>query len=228
MSVMCSTKQSAGLAFAAAAAMFSVHAVAQQQIDLRTQLQEQTSVHSPESDPLQPIRIDDLNRVDDSIHDISPLRRSLRELPRGLSVPSGFHDVYAVPGHPGWFMRANGGLYAVFRESIYYNSNPEIPHGAVFHIGPPVFIEDVFVFPDPAREFHSLRSGLVVPQSAPEPAHEDGPRRSIVQRPLASVPMTPRTRNVRMEAAAPASIIQNRGYRMWRLRELMKRAAESG
>ena len=86
--------------------------------------------HDLQNDQLQPI--------DEGIADIGPLGTSLRQLQSGLNQPTGFANVYAVPGHPNLLMRVDGGLYAVFDQSIYSKSGPVIPNNTVFHIGPPM------------------------------------------------------------------------------------------
>src|SRR5205814_2404538 len=60
-----------------------------------------------------------LEPVDQAVEDINPLSMSLRHMQFDLRQPAGFEQVYAVPGHPDLLMRANGGLFAVFPQSVY-------------------------------------------------------------------------------------------------------------
>lgn len=175
----------------------------------------------------QPIRIDQLNRLDPGIGDVSPLRRSLRQLPTGLRMPTNFSDIYAVPGRPGWFMRANGGLWAVFPQSIYEEHGPIIPHGTVFHIGTPVFQKDQRVSPDPARDaYFGTRTAPAPAKSATDVSGKQPVfRPNIRQRALAEGPPQRRNRLVARNPKLGPSIIRDRIYRRVRLRELMRRAA---
>ena len=175
-------------------------------------------------DPSQPVWLNDLNRLDDSIDDVNALRTSLRNLPMGLRIPLGFSDVYEVPGRPGWRMRANGGLYAVFRESIYLMGDPLIPNGAVFHIGPPVFHDEVFVAPDPSAAFVSGRE-LPAPDKGPAESGEGAHEPTVRQRPLGSPDVMQHIRNVQPNPTAP-SIVRDRTYRSQRIRALLRRAAQ--
>jgi len=79
--------------------------------------------------------------VDARVADVSPLARSLRVESPGLGIPSGFSAVYRVPGDPDGLMRVNGGLTALFPQSVYqttsYGSFPVIPAATVFRIGTP-------------------------------------------------------------------------------------------
>ena len=77
--------------------------------------------------------------LDPRVADVSPLGRSLRVESPGLEIPSGFSAVYRVPGDGGGMMRINGGLKAIFPQSVYqstpYGSFPEIPAATIFQIG---------------------------------------------------------------------------------------------
>lgn len=95
-----------------------------------------------------------LARVDPNREDISPLRTSFRVLQPDLRAPSGFDQVYRVPGsttgvrvprgierpQPDRFARVSGGLAAVFPASEYIQDRKGrvrtmIPAGTVFYIG---------------------------------------------------------------------------------------------
>lgn len=86
--------------------------------------------------PLEVRRID-LQVVEATIGDLGALDLSLRQVPAGLRLPTGYDQVYA--GNEGGFWRANGGLVARFDQSIYmstkYGPVPDIPASTVFIIG---------------------------------------------------------------------------------------------
>src|SRR6185503_15575203 len=79
---------------------------------------------------------------DQTVEDVNPLSTSLRQMHSDLRQPTGFQNVYHVPGHDDLLMRVNGGIYAVFPESEYTVNRkgktvPVIPAGTVFYIGLP-------------------------------------------------------------------------------------------
>jgi hypothetical protein len=84
-----------------------------------------------------------LERIDPSYGDVSPLGESLRDVNMrvDLRTPFGFNDVYRVPGREDLLMRANGGMYAIFPQSVYVPSErgmaATVPPGTVFSIGIP-------------------------------------------------------------------------------------------
>ncbi len=93
--------------------------------------------HIPGTPPL-------LERVDPTIGDVSPLGESLREvnMQADLRVPTGFQNVYRVPGRSDLLMRASGGIYAIFPQSAYVPTEKGdmaaiVPPGTVFSIGMP-------------------------------------------------------------------------------------------
>jgi len=93
--------------------------------------------HIPGAPPL-------LERVDPTIADISPLSESLREvnMQADLRLPTGFQNVYRVPGRADLLMRASGGIYAIFPQSAYVPTEKGdmaaiVPPGTVFSIGMP-------------------------------------------------------------------------------------------
>ena len=97
------------------------------------------SVGSPvvsDYDPLEVRRID-LHAVEQSISDRGPLDASLRWVPSGLQLPTGYDQVYRRDG--GGFWRADGGLVAAFNQSVYIPTRGglavEIPASTVFVIG---------------------------------------------------------------------------------------------
>ncbi|MAJ47978.1 MAG: hypothetical protein CBC35_12045 [Planctomycetes bacterium TMED75] len=86
----------------------------------------------------------DFEPVEASVADVSVLSTSLRVEERGLDPGTGFTQVYQVPGVPGAHFRANGGLFAVFDQSVYLSWNgmnfPEVPPSTTFYIGAPEFL----------------------------------------------------------------------------------------
>jgi len=80
-----------------------------------------------------------LEPVDQTVEDTGVLSTSLRHQISGLRHPAGFTSVYRVPGRDDLLMRADGGLYAVFPQSIYLNQKAGLtavmPPNTVFHMG---------------------------------------------------------------------------------------------
>ena len=97
------------------------------------------SVGSPvvsDFDPLEVKRID-LHAVEQSISDRGALDASLRWIPSGLQLPTGYDQVYRR--EDGGFWRADGGLVAAFSQSVYVPTRSglavEIPASTLFVIG---------------------------------------------------------------------------------------------
>ena len=82
--------------------------------------------------------------VEASVADVSVLATSLRIEDPGLAPGTGFKQVYQVPGSTSAHFRANGGLFAVFDQSVYLSWNgfsfPEVPPSTTFYIGAPDFL----------------------------------------------------------------------------------------
>lgn len=84
-----------------------------------------------------------LQRVESRVVDVSPLAEGLREInmQADFRAPVGFMNVYRVPGRDDLYMRASGGVYAVFPQSVYIltdrGMNTPVPPGTVFSIGMP-------------------------------------------------------------------------------------------
>ena len=82
--------------------------------------------------------------VEASVADVSVLATSLRIEDPGLAPGTGFKQVYQVPGSTSAHFRANGGLFAVFDQSVYLSWNgfsfPEVPPSTTFYIGTPDFL----------------------------------------------------------------------------------------
>jgi hypothetical protein len=84
-----------------------------------------------------------LTPVDPGVGDYHPLSVSLRVIDPGLQVPTGFEQVYRVPGRADRFMRIQGGVYAAFPASVYDEEQgrllARVPPDTVFYIGEPAF-----------------------------------------------------------------------------------------
>lgn len=91
-----------------------------------------------------------LKPVDQTVGDVGPLEMSLRNISQGIEMPMGFFKVYETPVSPEnmksstgiperRFMRANGGLVALYNRSQYTPTEegiiPEIPDSTVWVIG---------------------------------------------------------------------------------------------
>ncbi len=172
---------------------------------------------------------DNLEPVEQAVGDINPLSRSLREIHVGLGQPGDFEQVYRVPGTDR-LMRIQGGLYAVFRQSDYAQTEagafPIVSADTVFHIGPPpaLFMTGVSEEAGAAREFEGRIDALPL-AIAPIPpvrlaAADNGSRRLATSSPRSEPPReaTP---------SARATIVSDPGYRAARLRMLMRQAAIS-
>lgn len=80
-----------------------------------------------------------LTPVEQGVADVDAIATSLRRIELGLQEPRGFEGLYLVPGRSDLFMRADGGLYAVFPQSVYGNYKgkalPLVPNDTTFYIG---------------------------------------------------------------------------------------------
>ncbi len=83
--------------------------------------------------------VEEFEPVDAGVGDINSIQMSLRDLQTDLQQPFDFQQVYHVPGRDDLLMRVHGGLFAVFPQSYYTNSEwgpmPQIPPGTIFQIG---------------------------------------------------------------------------------------------
>jgi len=87
-----------------------------------------------------------LEPIDQTIADVSVLSMSLRKIEPGLRQPNDFSRVFRIPGKHDMFMRQQGGLYAVFPESVYGvdkkgNVQAVIPNDTMFYIGRPPMLD---------------------------------------------------------------------------------------
>ena len=181
----------------------------------------------------------DLKPLDQTVEDISPLSRSLRQIERGLREPSAFDQVYRVPDRDDLLMRIEGGIYAVFPQSMYTQGEngtlPLIPAGTVFHIGYPDLERlgrvDASTRQVEGRVGDDPYDGRINLRVDPRRGRQAGVRRTMLgtstvpfrglgrQRPE-RVPQTAR------QSIAP-TIVTDAGYRADRIRDLMQSAAKA-
>jgi hypothetical protein len=81
-----------------------------------------------------------LKPVDPGVADVGPLSGAGRVLPKDLRQPANFDRVYEVElDGKRYFVRAHGGVYAVFPRSDYVQTRrgvaPIVPAGTVYHLG---------------------------------------------------------------------------------------------
>jgi hypothetical protein len=81
-----------------------------------------------------------LRPVDPGVADVDPLGTTGRVLPTDLRQPANFDRVYEVElDGKRFFVRAHGGVYAVFPRSDYVQTRggvvPIVPAGTVYHLG---------------------------------------------------------------------------------------------
>ncbi|MBY0112162.1 MAG: hypothetical protein K2Y21_05030 [Phycisphaerales bacterium] len=81
-----------------------------------------------------------LKPVEPGVGDVGPLSGSGRVMPKDLRQPANFDRVYEVEmDGKKYFVRAHGGVYAVFPRSDYVQTRhgvvPIVPAGTTFHLG---------------------------------------------------------------------------------------------
>ncbi|MHC5003696.1 MAG: hypothetical protein ACYTJ0_11285 [Planctomycetota bacterium] len=190
---------------------------------------------APQEDPglkrvNAPIR--PLEPVDQMIADRSVLSTSLRVREAGLQEPSGFSSLYRLTDPEGQelLMRADGGLYAVFPQSVYAPTRrglvPVIPAGTRFYIGPPPTdpadlagtpdrgARRAMVEPIDFREQHTGRFESRIPGVEPGVRVPAGDRRNPVAR-------------SGLARRGGMTIATDERYRLERLRALLERATRS-
>lgn len=90
-----------------------------------------------QTSPIRP----ELEVIEQGVEDRGGFEKSLRVLPLDMRVPTGFQQVYRVPGKDDMLMRGNGALFAVFPRSIYQRTPigtiPLAPADVHFSIGMP-------------------------------------------------------------------------------------------
>jgi len=188
------------ICFATLLACVTVAASAQDRQDLRFDLQQ-----GNERRPLE-----------QGVEDVGPLSTSLRRVERGLDLTSDFSRVYPVPGHPGLLMRTDGGIYAVFRQSVYSEAGAEIPAGTVFYIGEPQLGPVPGQETDPPGDGEGDNDERVLWRTADDLREESESESDPAQ-----------TSAERLRNARPSlpSILHDPTYRRARLLSLMRRAA---
>ncbi len=81
--------------------------------------------------------------IEQGVADVDPLRRSFRVINPDLRMDVGFEGLYRLDESDAAspFYRRAGGLYAVFPQSVYFETRQgvivDIPPGTVFHFGKP-------------------------------------------------------------------------------------------
>ncbi len=164
--------------------------------------------------------------VDQRVADLTVLSESLRAIEPGLRPPSDFARVYRVPGRDDLFARVQGGLYAVFPQSVYARRRGAVtalvPNNTVMFIGPPT-AEALAAWGGPppitqpaaaegtdhrvdSRVSHRIQEG---PVSQPRPHPVAGAGRA------------------RNEPPRNGTVVNDAAYRAVRLRRLLRRAAEA-
>ena len=85
--------------------------------------------------------LDGLRPVDQQVADRGALSTSLRWVQYGLNQPYDFNDLYQLPVGTESYVRRNNGLWAVFPDSMYINTEKgiysSVPAGTIFYIGGP-------------------------------------------------------------------------------------------
>jgi hypothetical protein len=166
----------------------------------------------------------DLEPIDQAIEDVSALSMSLREIEAGLGQPNDFSRVFRIHGKQDMYMRQQGGLYAVFPESVYQidkkgQLRAVVPNDTMFYIGRPAMLdaEPPPVVPTP-EGLHQGRIDLrVTPnQKGTDLFSTQGHRWG--RNDLSKIDLSP------FGGALPA-IVADETYRQRRVHGLMRRAA---
>lgn len=188
----------------------------------------------------------DFERVEAGIADIDPLTAGLRELRLDLRTPTGFEDVYRVPGRDDLFMRVDGGLYAIFPRSRYdqgrFGPVPQVPDNTIFHIGRPDAHSLARLLPEPLAGIGGHpRPTPAAALSTRQPGHRqvdaidllvDNRLDLTVTAPgnesaAPAAPIAVPARAVRERAAVHGGVrfLADPAYRARRVRELLRQAA---
>jgi hypothetical protein len=166
----------------------------------------------------------DLEPIDQTIADVSVLSMSLREIEPGLRQPNDFSRIFRIPGKQDLFMRQQGGLYAVFPESVYGVDKKGklqvvVPYDTTFYIGRPPMLDAEPPADDASAD--GLRPGRIDLRIDPH-------RESTAQ--AAMPPGRYETSSTGMSIKPGAritlpAIVADEEYRQRRMRGLMRRAA---
>ena len=184
-------------------------------------------------------QMSDLKPLDQTVEDTSPLAISLRQIERGLRKPSAFDQVYRVPNRDDLLMRIEGGMYAVFPQSVYTRGRngtlPLIPAGTVFYIGFPDLERLSQVDTSTGQGEHRVGDdpydGRLDWKVDPRRARQSGVRRTMLG--TSTVPFTglPGHQPERVPKTARQSvattIVTDVDYRADRIRDLMQSAAKA-
>ncbi len=169
--------------------------------------------------------------VEQAIGDVSPLSLSIRRVQPGLAQGANFDQVFR---YGDGYLRVQGGLYAVFDNSVYARDskrqgrlNAVVPPGTMYYIGPPPEppeVEPAQPSPDRVDGRVDLKlESRVATGLTPALMDARAPEREPPAAPPGPVP----------DAAAydgppaePGAIIANPEYRALRVRMMMRRAAQ--
>jgi len=172
-----------------------------------------------QTSPIRP----ELEVVDQGVEDRGGFEKSLRVLPLDMRVPTGFQQVYRVPGREDLLMRGNGALYAVFPRSVYQRTPigtiPIAPADVHFSIGMPGgfaypggYLHHDSAAPDPRI---ATRVDARVRPKAATPIVED---RAVIQRSIEEMPaISEAPRAARAGSSSPAAPLRIRSLADLRL-----------
>lgn len=183
-----------------------------------------------------------LKPVDPGVSDVGPLSGPGRVLPTDLRQPANFDRVYEVEidGKP-YFVRAHGGVYAVFPRSDYVQTRagvaPIVPAGTVFHLGALPKNSDSKPEPDgsvtppalakPARPMRMDQAapGLAAPNAeSAQPPPVPATRAKPAQRQDTQPPLSDAAPTIRTPEPPRDSIWVSEFYRAARTSELLDQA----
>ena len=162
--------------------------------------------------------------VDQTVADLTAISTSLQKVEFGLGAPSAFSQLYRVGGESGMLLRADGGLYALFHESVYANYQgeaiPLVPAGTQFYIGRAA-LEAALQGPFPARDEPEGRIAPTRVQAMIAPPLIDTTSRAAARR-------TPSLENQELLQAAPAQPQYDEQRRSLNVPALPQAEPESG
>jgi hypothetical protein len=183
-----------------------------------------------------------LKPVDPGVSDVGPLSGPGRVLPADLRQPANFDRVYEVEidGKP-YFVRAHGGVYAVFPRSDYVQTRagvaPIVPAGTVFHLGSlpkksaskpePDGSETLPALAKPARPMRldQTAPGLAAPNAeSAQPPPVPATRAKPAQRQETQPPLSDAAPPLRTPEPPRDSIWQSEFFRAARTSELLDQA----
>ncbi|MEY5060498.1 MAG: hypothetical protein RIS45_419 [Planctomycetota bacterium] len=162
-----------------------------------------------QTSPIRP----ELEVVDQGVEDRGGFEKSLRVLPLDMRVPTGFQQVYRVPGREDLLMRGNGALFAVFPRSVYQRTPigtiPLAPADVHFSIGMPGgfaypggFLHHESPAPDP--RIATRVDARIRPKAAASIADDDGSAPSSADE-MPAISEAPKAARSAARKGAPAS-----------------------